>query len=952
MFCVMKRRWKMILTVFFMLCIVILVFRLSILHSVALEQEVRCGLTEHIHTEDCYDEDLLVCTETEHTHDKTCFPVRLEENDLNGLLERLEEEKGHSLENMISDVLQHGENQESQPELIFYENNNEGEPGNTELTGEIEENDTDGEVVLTSKKATFTVKATETVTSVSISYDTDFPTLSGITVSNRPTISGTAAETYSETVTEDSSVTIRNVSRQEVTGKVDGNETDLSRMIHFVGWRVGNSNVILSANTRLTWEEVLNYASDGSMNLTAVWEYDAKQTASFFIRFDSVAVDTEGNISGQDANLYTNELFATHVGGIDLERSVSELNTLYHIADSTSDNSYAADQGIRALAGGQTDGVWLQSFPKDEDIFEQLKSYASHLEVDGEPVDVNDLHDSEYAIRWYVFKAQKDAWHIDGKLVKKVGLFHVYKSFAGNQDLIQKAKDGFYIDAYNEADHIHETLDLNNYASYEAETDTYFWEISKVDHGEEWTITEYPDISSEEMEYSRYSEFIVRDAKNKQSKSGTGTSVSITGSTYALDESMDQVLRIEFTNIYNRKDSIVIRKQDERTGNSLSGATFQLLQNGELLKFRYNSETKRYQLDLENGTYTSLNTDHHGYYEITAEDFSYDEGPITIRELNAPEGYAAIGDIIIGYMDEEEKKIGMIQGDEQLVRYVDGILMVGNSTDMVSVKVKKNWECPKEEWEDITIQLLADGKLISTMISGVEPTAVLTEEDGWTYTWKHLPVYMNGSQIAYSVREIQIGDETCKSDYSFLNWVASYDLPRYSTDEDGNQQMSIQITNTTKRVLLRLTKTDSAMTKQLAGATFLLEAVDSHGQVDTSEVTKTLTTDENGALVFDNLKVGVRYRLTEILEPEGYLKLEEPVYATIREDGSVMVEEHPYAWAGSTSYNIIISNQAAEPLPDTGGSGRWMYGIIAILLTGIATYVYINHIYYKKESKL
>ena len=803
------------------------------------------------------------------------------------------------------------------------------------------------QAVTINKKTTFEARLLGPPTYININYDVAFPTVSGVTVSTKPTIAGLATTTVKDEYTENSEVTIRNVSQHSVQGTVNGNSTGLTRVIQFRGWKVGNTDTIIQPNTKLVWEELIKYSNNTtSLNLTAVWEYDAKQTASFFIRFDSVAVDTEGNITGQDSNKYTKQIFAAYVGGVDTSLNTNNLQSKYGIADTTSDNSYGADQEIRALYGERTDGVWLSAFPSDAFVFEQLVQYANtgYLSVDGVPVKAEDLNSKEYAIRWYVFKSQDDAWHIDGKLVKKVGLIHVYKTFAGNKELIAEAKSDFYIDATDVSTGVNSVLNLNNYTSYDAANDKYMWEITDVDYGEYWKITEHPhQFTDSFVAFSVFSEYTVMDAHGDQSINGTGTSLSVKGMTYALDEGVDEVLRAEFTNIYNRSDSIIIKKQDSLTGVSIGGAVFRLYQNGSPLKFTYNSSTDRYEYAPETGTITNLEGNANGYYEICIEDFSYDIGPITIREITAPTGYTPIGDIEIGYTDDEGT-VGILSGNSELIRYVGGVLIVGNSTDSSSVTVKKSWECNESEWQDVTVQLLANGKLVTTVIAGVEPQAVLNADNNWTYTWENLPVYVNGTKIAWSVKETAIGSEMAKADGSFVNWLVSYGLPIISTDENGDENTLLTVINTTKRVMLRLTKTNLWKTEQLTGATFLLEAVDANGNVLPNEVAKTATTGDAGTLIFDNLKCGVRYRLTETQAPNGYLEMSEYIYFTINEDGTVSVEDSFYAEAGTTAYNLVVKNGMIVDLPESGGIGTSMFYAIGLMLIAIAAGIYIYHL--------
>ena len=808
-----------------------------------------------------------------------------------------------------------------------------------------------GEVVTITKATTFTATHVGPVTHVNVHYNMNFPTVSGVTVSTKPTLAGFTVGNVTDGYSEGSSAVIRNVSQQMVVGKMTGNSTGLSRVIQFKGWKINGTDEIIQPNTSLVWEELLKYEDETSITLTGVWEYDAVRTASFFIRFDSVAVDTGGNITGQDQNKYTNELFASYVGGVDTSWSVNELQEKYHIVDTTSDNSYGADQQIRALYGEKTEGVWLSAFPSDDFIFSSLVDYAKtgYLSVEGVPVKVEDLNHNAYAIRWYVFKCQSDAWHIDGKLVRKEGLIHVYKNFAGNKELVARAKEGFYVDAYNHNDNVHTTLNMSNYISYNEDKEQYMWEIDGVDYGETWTMTEYPNkLDGLGVEFSIYSEYNIMDIQGGQSIAGVGTSATVTGQTYALDKGIDEVLRVEFNNIYNRKDSILIKKQDSRTGMSISGATFQMLQNGKILKFSYDSQKGSYIYNQTGGTHTTLNGDSNGYFEISIEDFSYDLGPVVVRETRPPTGYTPIGDIEIGYVDSQNT-VGILSGNSELIQYTNGILIVGNSTDSVSVTAKKTWDCPEREWQDVTVQLLANDKLVTTVIAGVEPQVVLNADNNWSYTWDNLPVYVNGSKIAWSLKEIQIGEEACKTDGSFVNWLVSYELPVHSTGSDGKEDILLVVTNTTKRVMLRLTKTDLGKTKQLAGATFLLEVVDANGNVIETEVSKTATTGDAGTLIFDNMKCGVRYRLSEIETPEGYLPLEEYIYFTIEESGAVVVEPNYFAEAGNTAYNIIVRNAEAIPMPESGGTGTSMlYAIGALLMIAVAG-IYINNKKMKKE---
>lgn len=130
----------------------------------------------------------------------------------------------------------------------------------------------------------------------------------------------------------------------------------------------------------------------------------------------------------------------------------------------------------------------------------------------------------------------------------------------------------------------------------------------------------------------------------------------------------------------------------------------------------------------------------------------------------------------------------------------------------------------------------------------------------------------------------------------------------------------------------------------MKGATFLLQAVDASGNLLSSEIAKTATTGDAGTLIFDNLKCGVRYKLTEQSAPDGYLKTDEHIYFMINEDGSVTVEESYYAEAGSTAYNIIVKNAKGIPLPESGGIGTSMFYAIGLLFIAASFSIYIGYL--------
>lgn len=769
-----------------------------------------------------------------------------------------------------------------------------------------------------------------------IAYDVNFPTsISGVTVETEPTLMGLAQTEITDVLEGETDTRVRNVSLQEVRGSVNSSGYGLSRVVYFAGWQIEGTDTILSPNSTVTWQELQAYADGGSrLKLTGVWEYNAVQTVSFYIRYDSVAVDTEGNITNQDSNLYTPELFAAHVGGEDAKTlSVSALNNLYAIADTTSDNSYGADQKIRALYGNNT-GIWLTSFPNDEDVFELLKNYATNLEVEGETVSVYDLNANAYAIRWYVFKCQDDAWHVDGRLVKKEGFLDVTKHFAGNQEAVALAKEGFYMEAYDDdGDHSYllyitepETAAQDGTVLVPSSSDgtTYTWHIGEVEYDELWIVREYPQQSTL-RDMVVHSSYRVIDGYNNQNQSGDGTEVQVHGVTYATDMGDAQALRVEFTNIYHTTNSIIIKKEDAATGSPLGGAVFTLMQNGQALHFTYDADAERYLYDPYGGV-TELTGN--GYYELVIEGFSYDNGPVEVQELQAPEGYTPVESIQLGLLDDGT--VGILN-ETTMAEYDNGLLVVKNSTDSTFVSVAKQWLCPEEEQQPVTVQLLANGQPVTALIPGVEPSVVLELDNGYTAVWQDLPEYANGEKIVWSVRETHVGNEPCLSDFTFANWLVDYNQETVYDAYGEAVGTAFTVTNDTRRTMLRVIKTNMGGGIRLKGAVFTLEQLLSDGSADPDFIVRTGTTAEDGTLTFDNLKYGF-YRLTEIQSPSGHLEMTTPIYLTIEQDGTVTVQSHPYAESGTTAFTIHIKNQPESPLPSTGGRGTGLHIALGLVL--------------------
>jgi LPXTG-motif cell wall-anchored protein len=822
-------------------------------------------------------------------------------------------------------------------------------------------------------------------------YDLNFPTYNEMWITyngTEPTLAGLTTQTCTDQITPvNSQVTLRNVSSREVFALVNSGN-GMNRSIYFAGWSVnGDKEHLIEPGTIFRWDELYAMLDGGgnTIKLEGVWEYDSSHTVSFFIRYDSATYDTNGNIVGDDPNNYTKEVFNGHLFADPnsvFSNSASTNTSLYAIASDTSENSVEIDTKIRSLYGSGLSYTfeytpknnvtfYMKSFPDDADVIAKIKD---QVQANGKQIyaddgfgkkelieDLNDLDTNHFTIRWYVFKQEGDAWHVDGKLVKKVGTIHVSKTFGGNENLVSQVKAAtgekqFHITATN--GERTETMYLTDKdVVYNAATDTYIWTISKVNYNERWTITEH-NSDSVLNDAVGLEEWVTVDTYNGTSNSGDGNSTTVVGVTHAADTVNDEWLRADFTNVYHMGNTLLVRKVDGETGKPLAGATFQLEQNGEVMRFSFNEDNDAYEWDQENGTVLQLSTSENGYLEVI-DNFTYEAGAVTVREISTPKGYSAAGEVVLNYTGTEGKREVAIINDVTIIRkgreteyatYQAGVLTVNNYSDTISVTAEKIWNCGEEYYRNLNaeVQLYADGKLVSSVIPGTsDHTVLLTPSNGYSYTWDGLPAYANGSKIDWSIKETAIGNasggyEMADSKGIFPNWIASYTNPRYGTDGDGFETVLLQVHNDVKRTLLRLTKYNGSKSQLLAGAEFELTAVDNDGNAISGIPSKIGITDDNGLLIFDNLKYATRYRLKEIGAPDGYFAYSQPAYLTIGTDGTVTVEEHSYVSAGTAAYNITVINRSAGTLPNTGGAGTLSYtlGGLLLMLAAASLFVY------------
>lgn len=171
--------------------------------------------------------------------------------------------------------------------------------------------------------------------------------------------------------------------------------------------------------------------------------------------------------------------------------------------------------------------------------------------------------------------------------------------------------------------------------------------------------------------------------------------------------------------------------------------------------------------------------------------------------------------------------------------------------------------------------------------------------------------------------------------YQEISTVSGYllDNTKYEFSlTSENLHVKVTRENTPTKGSLTIRKID-ATGGPLAGAELLLE-MSTDGQ-SWAEIGKS-TTDSTGAAKWDNLKLGAKYRVTEVKAPAGYTLLPEPVSVDA-------------LTADAPDITVTLCNNTDFVLPFTGGRGFAAPILFAALMLGMGVY-FCKKSEFKKEN--
>lgn len=476
--------------------------------------------------------------------------------------------------------------------------------------------------------------------------------------------------------------------------------------------------------------------------------------------------------------------------------------------------------------------ITVDSMPTDEEIFRKIRNSNEtvYKVVNGEKITIpsENLTTDKYAIRWYVLKYQNsDGWHIDGVLVEKNAKVIIKKTFVGDQDAIDEVKKKYSI-TVTKSDDTSDTRTLTlDAATYDKDTDTYTWVVEGY-QGEQYTVKEHnytaQDITSDENSragtlqkaFTSTSRYSIHNAENHEhdtngDKPYPEAGVSVTMAAYAADIDEQYYQTVHLTNIYAQAGILTLSKADSVTGHGLGNVQFKLSnQDGSKLELLRRPNTNQYSVKTQQaGTlgYTEkvpdniVQTDANGYVQLRLPPFVDGDEPETsykgeyFLEEILPEGYTGAKKISIIVTNQGKVRFTIVALDDSnndtTKTWLDNTqndapILYNTSKMLTTVTAVKKWT--KTTLDDskvpVTVQLCRNGRPLEN-VSGNVYTQTLNADNNWQYTWKDLPLYVDGAVASYSLRELSIGDT--KYDANVINDHDTDGYEEYEVTEDATK---------------------------------------------------------------------------------------------------------------------------------------------------------------------
>lgn len=633
------------------------------------------------------------------------------------------------------------------------------------------------------------------------------------------------ADTLNEMVAlgEGEEYRLRSPDMSQISASVKGSSKGKKVIYFFDGWRVGDSSTILPADTLLTSENILRYEQDGVLELTAVWiakdVNDRIKSVNFYVNlYCEIADNLSNGFTKVPEEDFTKSVYSTGIFGTD---NISVSDGLDHMLlappDATA-TAYDTDTTLRTMTETPYNGVTLESFPSDEEVFRQIRNSGAMIKVEGVEVPSDKLTTEHFKVRWYVLKYEhSDGWHIDGILVAKEGHLRVRKSFLGDSDgiaHITASENNFEISVKHTpltGNDSMEDYELTlvpaadetganklGYSSYDEATRTYEWLLTgnSVDY---YTLCENNYTPGDGWHSS--SRYIISgtgstdDDRTWQIYENSGVMTRM--ESYPKDMPSEAYKTVIFRNTYVRSGILTLYKEDSFTHKGLSGVKFTLSADdgSELVLYR-KPGTSQYSTDehasadgyTEEAADGILVTDINGNVYIALPEGSY-----TLAE-EIPTGYngAAKISFSVDGSGSLTALTALSESGSDMSGYVSGsgtarLTIRNDSKLLTTVTAETDWadSTPESRRVPVQVELWCNG----VRMIGNEYRQTLSADNNWSYVWHDLPLFADGEVAQYTLRERMIGDTaydpSADSRDGYADYDVTYDSAKYREGDEG-----------------------------------------------------------------------------------------------------------------------------------------------------------------------
>lgn len=505
-------------------------------------------------------------------------------------------------------------------------------------------------------------------------------------------------------------------------------------------------------------------------------------------------------------------------------------------------------------------GISLKQMPSDEQALAGVRAWvnadSSHkVTIDGESIAASDITSANFTVRWYVLKNEKsDGWHVDGILVAKKAQMVVAKTFEGDSEAIDKLtgygastfdasnSDDFYVQVSHTETVNGASQDVTDYqlltvpdsevkrtgtsdrrygySSYDASTNTYYWEVN-TRQGREYSVSEMNSVytgSDPTVSWNNSRWVNVRNSGSSDTNGwveydrNNSVDVRLRAASLPADLPLSSRQTVSFRNMYVHSGTLVVRKADYTTGDPMAGVKFQIMSavNSEFesLSLYRKTGTHEYTTDTaaaadpayekvddakaetdENGTFylalgvRTSETTKTGTYRLVED---YDTAP----------GYTGARSITVAVTDDKgiDGNI-VVDGDDSGITWAHKgmsdftLEVVNRSQELTTLAAKKRWETTSSDGEEgddtekpVKVQLwrrygpegsqrveeVPDGtftqngvevpRLVDENDKPASNTVELSAANNWCFRWGALPLFIDNCEVTYFLRETWIGD--------------------------------------------------------------------------------------------------------------------------------------------------------------------------------------------------